>query len=293
MPKKSLRCQGYGIVPNTLQAAQVTVVRDAAVQEPMKPHWDAQLYKKHSRRLQQESALALLQTLPFQAGDRVLDVGCGDGKITAALAQRAPNMQVVGTDLSQDMIALAQQDHNAHAHVQFHVANAEECFAAPPFDWAVSFFCLQWVPNKAAAFRALADSLKPGGRVALIMTDRNAHLLAARIHLLQQPGWASYFAGYEDATEVIDNDAYVAYAQDAGLQAVTYTEAPKTLVFDSAEELRAFIKMVTPALNRLPQDKRDAFTDALLERYLELFPAQESGRYTITYTLKNLQGLRP
>ena len=68
--------------------------------------WNAAEYARRSG-LQEAMAAEVLALLNLAGAERVLDIGCGDGKITAEVAARVPRGAVVGVDSSQDMIALA------------------------------------------------------------------------------------------------------------------------------------------------------------------------------------------
>ena len=70
--------------------------------------WDAESYRERSR-LQQTMAAEVLQALEVTSSDRVLDVGCGDGRITSEIASRVPKGYVVGVDASSNMIELAAE----------------------------------------------------------------------------------------------------------------------------------------------------------------------------------------
>lgn len=252
------------------------------------PHWNASLYKQHAVRLQLTSALELLKCLSIDPKARILDLGCGEGKVTDEVSKRVPEGFVEAVDLSSEMIALAQRDFAAIKNVNFQQMNAEKLNFTEPFDWVVSFFCLQWVPDKDQAFKELTRVLKKGGKVALIMTNRNPHLLKIRSKLIQGDKWKKYFENYEDSTNAIDDDRYQFYAERAGLSAISYTENDKTIVFDTKDELKAFIKMVTPAIKMLPVEHQEAFITELTDAYLMEIPTLENSKFYITYTLKTL-----
>ena len=65
--------------------------------------WNAELYRERSS-LQQAMAAEVLQALELKGSERVLDVGCGEGRITVEIARRVPNGSVVGVDASSNMI---------------------------------------------------------------------------------------------------------------------------------------------------------------------------------------------
>jgi ubiquinone/menaquinone biosynthesis C-methylase UbiE len=253
------------------------------------PHWDAELYKKNSIILQQTSALELIEQLDIKQDDHILDVGCGDGKITIELAKKAYIGKVDGFDLSQDMIELAQKEYQNIANLSFLLGDASNFLYKQKFDWIVSFFCLQWVNNKVKSFKLLFDHLKPKGKIAIITTDRNPYLLKIRTYLIQDTDFKKYFTDYVDATEVIDHDDYNTYATIAGFQNIVYFENTKTIFFDDSAKLRLFIKMVTPALKYLPTaDLRESFLSQLVEGYLSIVPEINNTKNSITYTIKTL-----
>ena len=68
--------------------------------------WDAAEYSRRSG-LQEAMAQEVLALLDLKGSERVLDVGCGDGKITAEVATRVPRGEVLGVDASQEMITFA------------------------------------------------------------------------------------------------------------------------------------------------------------------------------------------
>ena len=71
--------------------------------------WDSRDYAEHSA-AQFEWAKELLGKLKLQGDEPVLDIGCGDGKVSAALAALVPQGSVIGIDNSEEMIALANQN---------------------------------------------------------------------------------------------------------------------------------------------------------------------------------------
>ncbi len=69
--------------------------------------WNAAEYSRCSS-LQEAMGQEVLALLNLRDSERILDVGCGDGKITAEIASRVPRGWVVGVDPSRDMIGFAQ-----------------------------------------------------------------------------------------------------------------------------------------------------------------------------------------
>ena len=69
--------------------------------------WDAKEYAKHSQN-QYEWALELIPKLKLKGNEVLLDIGCGDGKVSATLASYLPNGRVVGIDSSEEMVSQAR-----------------------------------------------------------------------------------------------------------------------------------------------------------------------------------------
>ena len=74
--------------------------------------WDAREYRASSSN-QKRWALELLAQLELKGAERVLDIGCGDGEITAAIAARVPRGSALGIDSSPDMVEMAARQHPA------------------------------------------------------------------------------------------------------------------------------------------------------------------------------------
>src|SRR5436305_13001730 len=100
--------------------------------------WQAGSYSRQSS-LQLAMAEEQLRHIALNGDERVLDVGCGDGKITAAIAERVPAGSVLGVDPSRDMISFASsQFAAARANLQFEVGDARRLPYHGQFDLIVS-----------------------------------------------------------------------------------------------------------------------------------------------------------
>lgn len=105
-----------------------------------------------------------------QTGDRVLDVGCGTGALTLAVAERAgPAGAVVGLDANPEMLAVARKK---PVQVEWLEGTAEALpFPDNSFDAVVSQFALMFFEDKPKALAEMMRVLKPGGRLAVAVCD--------------------------------------------------------------------------------------------------------------------------
>jgi len=132
--------------------------------------WNADYYYKHSSS-QEVAAKDVLASVSFSCDEDVMDVGCGDGKISAYIAEKVCNGSVVGIDASQNMIDFAQKKfpQNAHPNLSFKLKDASAISYQEQFDRVVSFHCLHWIADQHAVLKGIYKSLKPGGKALLVM----------------------------------------------------------------------------------------------------------------------------
>jgi trans-aconitate methyltransferase len=102
---------------------------------------------------------AALDLLDPQAGERILDIGCGEGTLTRKIAERGAT--VLGIDSSSEMVAAAREK-----GIDAVLLAAEDMQFCAEFDAAFSNATLHWVLEKERAARAIFRALKPGGRFA-------------------------------------------------------------------------------------------------------------------------------
>jgi len=147
----------------------------------------------------------------IRAGDEVVDIGCGAGLTTREAARAAAPGRVVGVDVSERMLDRARQLTAADAldNVTYELGDAQvHRFDAARFDVAISRFGTMFFADPAAAFANLAEALRPGARLVLLVWQRredNEWMLAIDAALgdaaqSPRPGADPFSLGDADAT---------------------------------------------------------------------------------------------
>jgi trans-aconitate methyltransferase len=163
--------------------------------------WSAADYAREGRFVA-DMAGAVVELLAAKPGERVLDLGCGDGALTERLA--AMGVDVLGVDSAPDMVRAAQA-----RGVQAREVSAERLPFTGEFDAVFSNAALHWVRDQDAMLAGVARALKPGGRfvaemggqgniAAMRVALRAALTLAGRAELIEHEGVENYFPSPEE-----------------------------------------------------------------------------------------------
>jgi len=244
-------------------------------------HWNARDYAQHSS-AQQQWAEELLPKLGLQGDESLLDLGCGDGKITALLAARLPRGQVLGVDLSPAMIELAQSRFppTAYPNLAFVPMDAARLTLEPRFDRVFSNATLHWVADHLAVLRGVRACLRPGGRILLQMGGRGnaAAVFQALAEVVARPVWRGAFAGFANPYAFYGPEEYRQWLPQAGFHPLRVELIPKDMQHADAAGLRGWLRTTWfPYTDRLPAERRETFLAEVVAAYLHHHPVDPSG----------------
>jgi trans-aconitate methyltransferase len=258
--------------------------------------WDASEYARNST-AQQSWALSLIDSLGLAGSETVLDIGCGDGKVTAEIARRVPRGAVVGVDSSAEMIALAgsQFPPARCPNLSFQVADALSLPFEERFDIAFSNAALHWVKDQRAVLRTAAASLKHGGRVLFQMGGRgNAEeIIAIASRMLESGAWRSFFEGFEFPWGFYAPEDYGPWCREAGLAVPRVELLTREMAQKGIDGLSGWIRTTwMPYTERLPEKLREAFIREAAESYAALHPANARGEIAVRMVRLELDARR-
>lgn len=208
-------------------------------------------YSQHSS-TQKGLALPLLDTIAFRGDEDVIDIGCGDGAITAALADKVPQGHVVGIDSSLEMVAFASAAH-AKVNCRFELCKVEEL--ALKADRIFVLSTLHWIRDPQRAIERMASSLNPGGALYILTYPKESPYWNFLEKALQE-FMPSCTSAYQTMRTTVE---YTALLEQAGLSVVESTLTEEVAFYDSPESLMAYIRGWLGCYVALPEAKQEVF----------------------------------
>jgi len=158
-------------------------------------NWNGADYERQSAH-QRSWGTGIAAELPLRGGERILDLGCGDGSVTRLLAERVPDGSVLGIDAAAGQLEAAGKKCLPNMAVELLDINAMEFDGE--FDCIYSNATLHWVRDHAALLRRAYRALRPGGILrAQFGGDGNCPNLLECLRLrMAMPPYREAFAGF-------------------------------------------------------------------------------------------------
>ena len=255
--------------------------------DPSSPFtWNPAEYHKSSS-AQQQWAQELITKLGLRGNERVLDIGCGDGKVTAEIARNLPGGNVTGLDSSPEMIRFAR-DHfprSEYRNLFFVEADARALPFSKEFNVVFSNAALHWIPDHKPVLAGIARSLHPGGKLLIQMGGKgNAEQALGAGNIVQKrPEWVKYFRGFSFTYGFFDNTEYRWWLIESGFEPLRVELIPKDMTYASRQDCAAWIRTTwLPWMSRLPDERRSAYIEAVMDEYLKRYPADPDGTIHIS-----------
>uniref|UniRef100_B8HU85 Methyltransferase type 11 n=1 Tax=Cyanothece sp. (strain PCC 7425 / ATCC 29141) TaxID=395961 RepID=B8HU85_CYAP4 len=255
--------------------------------------WDAGAYHRESS-LQEAMATEQLARLKLSGTERVLDIGCGDGRITAAISARLPAGSILGVDPSERMIQFAA--HNSGAplppNLQFAVADVRQLGFENQFDLVLSFNALHWVPEQDIALKNIYNALKPGGGALLrfVGLGERKSLEAVIEDTRLSAQWSRYFQDFRQPFVHFTPEAYENQAQQEGFRVLECHLLDKSWDFKTQAGFTAFAQATFVEWTQvLPPDQQGEFIADVLHRYRLVVATSPEEDYTFKFYQLSVQ----
>lgn len=162
----------------------------------MTHEFDGRKYEKAATH-QKEWGARLIAELELTGAERILDLGCGNGSVSAQLAACVPGGSVLGIDVSAGMIEAAH-DHDA-ANLQFALKDINDLDFADEFDVVFSNAALHWVKDHDTLLDNVRRALRKGGYLRFNFAGHGncSHFFKVIREAIELPEFREHFAGFE------------------------------------------------------------------------------------------------
>jgi trans-aconitate 2-methyltransferase len=228
----------------------------------------------------------------------VVDLGCGDGSVTATLAQRWPDAHVVGVDSSPSMLQAARA-HAVPGRLDFVAGDLRDWRPDGPVDVLVSNAALHWVPGHGELVSRWAGELAADGWLALqVPGNQGAPTHALLAELVAAPRWAARLAPGDDTvlatTAVLHPTGYLDAFTAAGLTADVW-ETTYLHVLTGEDPVLRWVSgtVLRPVLARLSPADAEELTAEYAAALRAAYPAREDGTTVLPFRRLFAVGHRP
>jgi len=254
----------------------------------MAHEFDGNKYRAASAH-QKEWGAKLIQELNIVGTERILDLGCGDGTLTAQLAALAPQGAVLGIDASQGMIETAKT--SVADNLSFAVRDINGLDFEDEFDIVFSNATLHWIKNHDALLGKVHRALKQGGILKFNFAgDGNcANFFSVVQEAIKLPPFSRYFSAFEWPWYMPSTKEYELLVQRFPFSAASVSGEHADRFFADQETMIKWIDQpsLVPFMKLLPDEHKVDFRQFVIEHMIQR-TRQADGRCFETFRRINV-----
>jgi trans-aconitate methyltransferase len=258
------------------------------MRKTMAHDFDGKKYEQASAH-QKAWGTQLIAELDLQGAERILDLGCGDGALTAQLAEIVSAGEVVGIDSSQGMISVAQPRQTDH--LRFVLMDIDDLNFHEEFDVVFSNATLHWVRDHQRLYRNVKQALRPGGMLRFNFAGEGncSRFFAVIREAMLLDGMASWFDGFQWPWYMPVVGEYEAWVQRSGFRDLRVWGENADRFFPDVEALIRWVDQpsLVPFLPCIGVGDRARFREYVVRRMIEA-TRQSDGRCFETFRRVNV-----
>lgn len=244
--------------------------------------WNAEEYLGEASSEQQKWAAELIEKLHLKGDERLLDIGCGDGRVTFEISRRLPEGFAIGVDNSENMIAYAHKQFEAenYPNLKFQIADARTLTFQNEFDIVFSSAALHWIRDHSPVLSGVHNALKSGGRMLLQMggAGNAAFVLEVLDSMIESKKWQEFFRDFSFPFSFYKAVEYRKLLEKFGLDPLRVEMLPKDMKHVGEAGLAKWIGTTwLPYIERVPEKKRQEFVAEFVASYIKSHPPDDSG----------------
>jgi len=250
--------------------------------------FNGEKYKKASCH-QQEWGTKIIEELGLSGKEYILDLGCGDGRLTVKISELVPNGNVIGIDASQGMINSAKN--LEEGNLSFYLKDINEIEFEEKFDLIFSNASLHWVKDHKKLFRNCHRALKDKGMIRFNFAGEgnclNFYNVVKEVMMMTQ--FKNNFKQFVWPWYMPPVDEYKKLVVDSGFKKVEVWGENADKYFTNAEQMIRWIDQpsIVPFINHLPEEKRKEFRNIVVDKMIEK-TKQKDGRCFETFRRINV-----
>ena len=250
--------------------------------------FDGEQYEEVSDH-QTEWGMDLMKELNLSGREYILDLGCGDGKLTEQLANMVTEGMVVGVDSSAGMLETARKRSGDNLH--FRQQDVTELDYEAEFDVIFSNAALHWVKNHDKLLAGCYRALKKDGKIRFnFAADGNcSHLYSVVKMVMRKEPFKEEFADFVWPWYMPAVEEYETLVGKTGFSEVKVWGENRDRYFDDREQMIGWIDQpcLVPFLEVLPEEKKESFRDIVVQEMISRCE-QEDGRCFETFCRVNV-----
>lgn len=236
----------------------------------MTHEFDGRKYEQASTHQKQWGA-RLIEELELQGNESVLDLGCGDGTLTAQIAELLPTGRVIGIDASRGMIDAAQP--KARENLSFVCMDINCLDFSAEFDVIFSNATLHWLKDHGRLYQRLGKSLRDGGRIRFNFAGEGncSNFLRVIREAMSRGDFAEYFADFQWPWYMPTIDEYATLVESTGLTDVDVWGENADRFFADVDTMVRWIDQpsIVPFLASIPEKQKSDFREFVVRRIIE------------------------
>lgn len=273
---------------SSLAAANITSLTFNDVDHGWNSDSLAKMYFYHSE-TQRQWAWESLSNISLSGHEKVLDFGCGDGKVTAEMARLVKNGTVLGVDVSEKMIHLAKIYFPSYAFPNLTFKNSESVTLADlpgkqEYDLVCAFTVFHLIPTPLEVLKNLKTHLKPCGKLLIVVpTGANPALYQAANEIFPKYGldtpWNKRDNPNGPSMRTLDGCSF--FLKEAGYQIESLEIIDTDNPFYDLDDFIAWMVGTATATWQIPLSLSQTFFTEMVHRMYELNPdiIDEEGRF--------------
>ncbi len=221
---------------------------------------------------QQQWGERLLAELSLDGGEHILDLGCGNGRLSADLAALVPQGRVTAIDTSRGMLEFARENYAA-ANLSFEAGDIAGINYTESFDLVFSNAALHWVPGHSELLHRVFKALRPGGKVRFnFAASGNCTNFFREVRAVMRfPEFSRYFADFSWPWYMPEVSEYQELLAAGEFKKFKVWGENADHYFSDAAAITGWVEQpsLVPFMGFLPADIKENFRDIVVQRVIE------------------------